>query len=164
MAAASGGIIKRNPLELIDFSGMTPTEDIISYLRYNFRRIEENAIVLPIGGDDRLQCRLMRAMLEVPVHLARNMLVWMGLQGGVDTKRVVIDLYSARVGGRCAEVLTGLTAADDSYTQCLVEQVDMRVGLRGQARYEEELYKIKRLGPKVLEFLELNAEIVMKKL
>lgn len=149
-AAASGGVIKANPLPLVFVDEAYFAGDLRGYLRNKMRRIEE--CWSELDSLSEADCSwFLQKVLESPIHVARYMLHWTGEALADDSKNSVLNAYAGL--GALGNVLRDHVRADSAYTDAVHRQLERP----DPETYRAALEAVKDRIPIVLDFIRSNA-------
>jgi hypothetical protein len=151
-AVDKGGLIKENPLPLLNLEGLTDLEDVRSYLRNKLRSLDKGVVALPKMEPAELH-KFLQKVLEAPVHIARKILWWKKAATPDESKRTVSTHYSGIAGAEELKLFTKITDADAKYTTELL--VQLRYPDKDQ--YSRAIGELKDLVWDTLEFVRLSA-------
>jgi predicted nucleotidyltransferase len=121
-AAEQGGIIKKNPLPLFCFKKANLADEVYGFIRNKMRRIEKGFSRLNTMDEEEL-CQFLQKILELPIHLTRQILRLYGFSMTPDTKQVVIEKYTKYAPTRMSNMFKRIVVADEKYTKELSSQL-----------------------------------------
>ncbi|MBM3255956.1 MAG: hypothetical protein FJZ04_00590 [Candidatus Moranbacteria bacterium] len=158
LSVERGGIIKRNPVELIHPNPLSYWEDTRLYLIHKIRKLEKGSAAFPVLRFERPYVFLQKA-LEFPIYAARKMIQCADrkFKSG-DSKKEVLDIYASLNIKAASSLLQEIVALDEHYSQCVERQLIQK----DRELYFEVLREIVAVIPKVLNFARSNLDHLSK--
>jgi len=144
-SAKNGGIIGKNPLP--DFATTNDLhQDLIEYFRRKIRMLEKGLEKLPIF-DPKERCEFLQKILEAPIYVVRNFLVWQGEDLRGSSKDIVLEKVSNKEWKSFLEKISDLDHlySDELYRQLKSPNYD---------NYSAILSRIEEVAPEVLYFVK----------
>jgi predicted nucleotidyltransferase len=155
-AVNNGGVIKDNPLKYLRVKEGYYEEELKNYLRYKWSKLRKRWSRKKELSESAY-LKFLQKVLEIPVYTARKILRWSGVNLDFDdSKKQIIDLYQKEFshwGG--VDLFKEAIAIDRAYTE-YIEKLPKSNKEWYRADYCEELVKIEKSIPLVLEFLLIN--------
>ncbi len=127
-AVEKGGLIKENPLRRIALNPDQTREDICSYFRNKINWFAKALIRMEQKPATEFEeCRILQKTLEIPVHAARKLLIWRGIELEDDSRQAICRAYEEHVGGALSEMFKSqILALDREYNEELSRQLRQR--------------------------------------
>jgi predicted nucleotidyltransferase len=167
-AVEYGGVVGRNPLEMIDVSGHDGRTDAVNYLRSKLRKLEKDSYSLSWNQirDGSSYIRALERAFEAPLRVARVMLWWTDPETEKDSRQEVLEEYR-RVFAQHQDLIADLgriTREDEGYTQLLTGIVTGRFTALDKEAYESKLREMEKWFSVSISFVLGNALILAQDL
>lgn len=142
-AAENGGIIRENPISHFALT-LDLFQDLKEYIRRKIRMLEKNLdewLILDI----KERCEFLQKIMEAPIYVVRNFLVWQGEDLGRASKAIVLEKVSDKEWKSFLEKISDLDIlySEELYRQMRNPDYDS---------YSTVLSKIEEVAPEVLGF------------
>ncbi len=155
-AADNGGIIKKNPLELLDKSARTVTEELVQYLSLRISWLEKKMAEYPALSSEK-QARVLSKVLD-PYHVARKVLQTMGYEMAQGSKVGIVFQYALSIDSKYLKSLFDtLHKAAVNYS----DMVEYYVSNPSFSQYVRVLESLERLIPVALSYLHESARFIL---
>ena len=155
-AADNGGVIKKNPLEVLGKSSRTVIEELVQYLSLRITWLEKKMAEYPTLSLEK-QARVLSKVLD-PYHVARKVLQAMGFEMAHGPKSAIVTQYALSIDSKYLKnMFNTLHKAAVDYTG----MVNYYVSEPSFVQYRHVLKGIEELLPLALSYLHESARFIL---